>query len=79
VTRALLIAGQETTASSLPWFLWEIARHPDSQERIREEISAVYRRANGAELSVADLEGMTFTQAALKVIFNFFLSHCAVF
>jgi len=63
---SLLLAGQETTASSLAWFLWEIARHPESQERIREEISAVYSRANGAELSVADMESMTFTQAALK-------------
>ncbi|KAH9958826.1 cytochrome P450 [Russula dissimulans] len=63
---SLLLAGQETTASSLAWFLWEIARHPESQERIREEISAVYRRTNGAELSVTDLDSMTFTQAALK-------------
>ncbi|KAI0297456.1 cytochrome P450 [Multifurca ochricompacta] len=63
---ALLLAGQETTASSLTWFFWEIARHPESQERIREEISVVYRRNNGAELSAADLDGMTYTQAALK-------------
>ncbi|KAI9458346.1 cytochrome P450 [Lactarius psammicola] len=65
---ALLLAGQETTASTLTWFLWEIARHPESQERIREEIAAVYRRtdASGAELSTADLDGMAYTQAALK-------------
>ncbi|KAH9986673.1 cytochrome P450 [Russula compacta] len=63
---ALLLAGQETTASSLNWLLWEIARHPESQERIRKEVSAAYRRANGAELSVADLDGMAYTQATLK-------------
>ena len=67
--RSLLLAGQETTASSLTWFLWEIARHPESQKRIREEISAVYsRRVNGEDLSIADLDRMTYTQAALKVL-----------
>lgn len=69
-----MLAGQETTASSLNWLLWEIARHPESQERIRKEVSAAYRRANGAELSVADLDSMTYTQAALKVLFFFFYS-----
>ncbi|KAI9440898.1 cytochrome P450 [Lactarius indigo] len=65
---ALLLAGQETTASTLNWFLWEIARHPESQGRIREEIAAIYKRTggSGAELSAADLDGMAYTQAALK-------------
>jgi cytochrome P450 len=76
VIRSLLLAGQETTASSLAWFFWEIARHPGSQERIREEISAAYQRANGAELSVADMESMTFTQAALKVTLKFPMASC---
>jgi len=67
--RAILLAGQETSASTLIWFLWEIARHPESQTRMRDEVATVYRRidANGAELSVADLDSMTYTQAALKV------------
>ncbi|KAH9074981.1 cytochrome P450 [Lactarius deliciosus] len=65
---ALLLAGQETTASTLTWFLWEIARHPESQERIREEVAAIYKRtgASGAELSAADLDSMAYTQATLK-------------
>ncbi|KAF8259373.1 cytochrome P450 [Lactarius quietus] len=65
---SLLLAGQETTASSLSWFLLEIARHPESQERIREEVATVFRRAdaNGVELSTADLDSMAYTQAALK-------------
>lgn len=65
---SLLLAGQETTASTLTWFLWEIARHPESQERIREEIATIYRRTDtsGVELSTADLLNMEYTQAALK-------------
>jgi Cytochrome P450 len=65
--RALLLAGQETTASSLSWFFWEMARHPESQECIREELAARYMQSNNGELTVADLDSMTYTQAALKV------------
>jgi cytochrome P450 len=46
-----------------------MARHPESQEHIRDEITAVYGRANGAEPSIADLDSMTYTQAAFKVFF----------
>lgn len=65
---SLLLAGQETTASTLSWFLLEIARHPESQERIRAEVAAIFRRidGSGAELSTADLDSMAYTQAALK-------------
>ncbi|KAI0249650.1 cytochrome P450 [Lactifluus subvellereus] len=63
---ALLLAGHDTTANTLTWFFWEMARHPESQERVREEIAAVYERTNKAELSVADLDSMPYTEAALK-------------
>ncbi|KAH9968439.1 cytochrome P450 [Lactifluus volemus] len=63
---ALLLAGQETTASSLSWFFWEMARNPESQERIREELAARFMQSNNGELTVADLDSMTYTQAALK-------------
>ncbi len=65
---ALLLAGHDTTASTLSWFLWEIAKHPESQERIRSEIAA-FRAQKGDELPTAtDLDNMTYTQAALKVL-----------
>ncbi|KAI0259409.1 cytochrome P450 [Gloeopeniophorella convolvens] len=62
----LVLAGQETTASSLNWFLWEISRHPECQQRVRDEVIAMRRRTHGAELTITDLEGLTYTQAALK-------------
>ncbi|KIM65670.1 hypothetical protein SCLCIDRAFT_1212070 [Scleroderma citrinum Foug A] len=34
----LLVAGYETTAISMTWALLELARHPDIQKRLREEI-----------------------------------------
>ena len=64
----ILLAGHDTTASTLSWFLWEIAKHPESQERIRTEVAA-FRKQKGEEPpTAADLDNMTYTQAALKVL-----------
>ena len=64
----LLLAGHDTTASTLTWFLWEVAKHPESQERIRSEIAA-FREEKGEEHPTAtDLDNMAYTQAALKVL-----------
>jgi len=65
---SLLLAGHETTANSLGWFLWEMAKHPESQERIRAEIAAVRARKGDQQISVVELDNMTYTQAALKVL-----------
>ena len=37
----LLIAGHETTANALSWVWYLLDRHPDEQERIREELRVV--------------------------------------
>ena len=76
----LLLAGHDTTANTLTWFLWEVAKHPESQDRIRAEIKAV-RAQNGEErLSPADLDNMVYTQAALKVsLISFYATQVQVF
>ncbi|KAI0263461.1 cytochrome P450 [Gloeopeniophorella convolvens] len=62
----LMMAGHETTANTLTWFLWEVSKKPEIQTRIREEILAA-RKANGEEdFTIADLDSMTYTQAAMK-------------
>ncbi|KAH9996133.1 cytochrome P450 [Russula compacta] len=61
-----LLAGHDTTAVSLSWFFFEMAKHPESQERIRQEIAAVRARSNDEEYTTADLDSMVYTQAALK-------------
>jgi cytochrome P450 len=68
VYSTLLLAGHETTATSFTWFLWEVAKHPESQERIREEIANLRRRRGESQFSAVDLDNMTYTQAALKVM-----------
>src|SRR6266850_4053418 len=64
----ILLAGHDTTASTLSWFLWEIAKHPESQERIRTEVAAFREQKGEEQPTAADLDNMTYTQAALKVL-----------
>lgn len=68
ICSTILLAGHDTTAHTMAWFFYEAAKHPETQERIREEIAAVRARSSEAEYSAADLDGMVYTQAALKVI-----------
>ena len=67
---ALTLAGHETTANTITWLLWELAKHPDYQEKMRAEVR--HKRAEIAvrgdsDFSMEDLENMVYLQAALKV------------
>jgi len=52
----------------MTWFFYELAKHPESQVRIREEIAAVRAKSASEDYTAADLDSMTYTQAALKVM-----------
>ncbi len=65
--RTLLLAGNDTAANSLTWFLWELAKHPESAREVREEIAAVRSRIGARDFSISDLEGMSTMLAAVKV------------
>jgi hypothetical protein len=69
--RTLLLAGHDTSANSLTWFFWELAKHPESAREIREEIAAVRARIGARDFSMSDLEGMSTMLAALKVLPTF--------
>ena len=69
---ALTIAGHETTANTLTWLLWELAKHPEIQDRLRLEIQEKRKRVlerdgEGIDFKLEDLESMPFLQAVLKV------------
>ncbi|KAF8258386.1 cytochrome P450 [Lactarius quietus] len=61
-----LSAGNDTSAKALTWYFYAIAKHPEAQARIREEIALIRARATGEEFTVADLNSMQFTLATLK-------------
>ncbi|KAI8989230.1 PAH-inducible cytochrome P450 monooxygenase PC-PAH 1 [Trametes punicea] len=66
-----LLAGHETTANSMTWMLWELARHPDHQTKLRDEVKAVRARVTergDSDFSISDLDSMTYVQAAMKEV-----------
>ncbi|KAG0695495.1 cytochrome P450 [Suillus ampliporus] len=65
----ILVAGHDTTSSTLTWMLYELSKHPEDQRRIRDEIKAARANAEArgdADLLPSDLSNMAFTNAVIK-------------
>ncbi|MFJ8253125.1 cytochrome P450 [Streptomyces sp. NPDC094466] len=58
----LFLAGVETTALTLTWTLYEVARHPEVRERLREETDRVLGDRPPA---AAELDDLTYTAMAV--------------
>ncbi|KAF4606808.1 hypothetical protein EYR38_000863 [Pleurotus pulmonarius] len=64
---AIILAGHETTASTLTWLLYELSRHPQDQNMMREEIRELRAKLpRGTEFTMSHLDSMTFTNACVK-------------
>ncbi|KAL0566776.1 hypothetical protein V5O48_015228 [Marasmius crinis-equi] len=63
----IILAGHETSASTLTWILYQLSQKPADQERILQEIKAVREKnANEEELTPAELDSMPFLNATIK-------------
>jgi len=72
--RNLIIAGHEPTTATLAWTLFELARHPEMQERLRQEIRIAesnLRRQGKTEFTASDFETMPYLIAVLKESLRF--------
>lgn len=58
-----IAAGHETTAKALTWTLYLLARAPEWQERLRDEVSAV---AGAEPIAAAHVARLSLTQRVLK-------------
>jgi len=57
---AVLLAGRDTTASTLSWTFYELARHPEIVKKLREEI--IQHVGLDRAPTYADLKGMKYLQ-----------------
>ncbi|KAF7334879.1 Cytochrome P450 [Mycena sanguinolenta] len=64
-----VVAGQGGTATTLVWALYELAKNPDFQHKLRAEISEA--GPPDGELSCADLERMPLLNALVKEVLRF--------
>jgi cytochrome P450 len=58
----LLMAGHETTATSLAWVLWHLLRHPAALAKLRDEIA----RVTGGEVEAEHLPRLEYLDAVVK-------------
>ena len=64
----MVLAGHDTTASTISWLLYELSRNPKDQERLRDEIHERKKGLDaGEELKASDYEAMPVLNAVLKV------------
>ena len=65
----LLLAGHETTASTLSWALHLLDRHPEIRERVHAEAVEVFSRG---PLDSAALHGFTYTSMVLEEVMRMY-------
>ncbi|EMD33923.1 hypothetical protein CERSUDRAFT_159220 [Gelatoporia subvermispora B] len=66
---SVILAGHETTSSTLNFMFWELAKRPDYQSRTRHEIMSLCNRVpnrSDSEYTLDDVESMLFTVATVK-------------
>ncbi|KDR75313.1 hypothetical protein GALMADRAFT_249339 [Galerina marginata CBS 339.88] len=72
--RTILLAGHETSATTLCWVLLELAKNPDVQTKLREEIRKTEREIHARgdnDVTAADLENMPYLSAVIKESMRF--------
>ncbi|XP_055467957.1 cytochrome P450 4F6 isoform X2 [Psammomys obesus] len=61
-----MFGGHDTTASALSWILYNLARHPEYQERCRQEVQELLRDHNPEEIEWDDLAQLPFLTMCIK-------------
>ncbi|XP_042714884.2 ultra-long-chain fatty acid omega-hydroxylase-like isoform X6 [Chrysemys picta bellii] len=61
-----MFEGHDTTASGLSWVLYNLACHPEYQERCREEIKDLMQDKESEEIEWEDLSQMPFSTMCIK-------------
>ncbi|XP_038934453.1 cytochrome P450 4F5 isoform X3 [Rattus norvegicus] len=61
-----MFGGHDTTASALSWILYNLARHPEYQERCRQEVWELLRDREPEEIEWDDLAQLPFLTMCIK-------------
>ncbi|XP_047387540.1 leukotriene-B4 omega-hydroxylase 3 isoform X4 [Sciurus carolinensis] len=61
-----MFEGHDTTASGLSWVLYNLARHPEYQERCRQEVRELLRDRDPKEIEWDDLAQLPFLTMCIK-------------
>mmetsp|Transcript_4099 Transcript_4099/g.5459 ORF Transcript_4099/g.5459 Transcript_4099/m.5459 type:complete len:302 (+) Transcript_4099:2-907(+) len=56
----ILFAGHDTTGHTMTWLTYELANHPEYQQRLHEEVDQFFEDLNGRDPTYADCEKLPF-------------------
>ncbi|XP_023422415.1 cytochrome P450 4F3-like [Cavia porcellus] len=62
----VMFGGHDTTASGLSWVLYNLAKHPEYQERCRQEVQEVLRGREPEDIEWDDLAQLPFLTMCIK-------------
>eukprot|EP00949_MAST-11_sp_MAST-11-sp1_P000927 g927.t1 len=60
-----LFAGHDTTANTMTWFLYEIAKQPKIQQQLQKEVDAMFAKIGDREMRYDDLHELPFMTRCL--------------
>lgn len=66
IVREIIIAGSDTTASSISATLFFLAREPGCQHRVRRELDAVVGTDPSRPITYAEMESLTYLRLCIK-------------
>jgi len=69
VISAVVIAGHETTANTIAWALYELAKNPEYQEQLRQEINTKLTRGDP---TCNDLDALLHLNAFMKEVLRIY-------
>merc|ERR1719240_2300460 len=52
----ILFAGHDTTAHTMTWLTYEMAKNPKYQRRLQAEVDAMFAELNGRDMTYEDCE-----------------------
>jgi hypothetical protein len=63
----IMLAGHETVSNTMSFSLLELAKHPEIQRKLRDEIRETRAKRGNVELNVEDFDCMPYLSAFIKV------------
>lgn len=70
----LVFAGQDSTSAGICTALYELASHPDAQERLRAEVTEARSAVAGGEVAYDDLDNLPFLDAVCRETLRLWVS-----
>jgi cytochrome P450 len=69
--KTFLVAGFDTTANTITWFLQNIGSYPEIQKRIQDELHDIFSDDPSRETTMEDLKQMRYLEACIKESMRF--------